>query len=59
MNEKELRRKAARLARECRAIERKGDWTIKGWNDQVRATVQGYMKNTRYFHQVHGMWDCN
>lgn len=49
MTEQDIRNKAAELARECRAIDRKGKWSIKEWNDQVRSTVRYYMDNIRRF----------
>jgi hypothetical protein len=57
MNEKQLRQYAAELARDCRKIERKGDWTIREWNHSIRASVRVYMRNTRRFHRVHGTWE--
>jgi hypothetical protein len=49
MTEQELRSNAAQLAREIRAMERKGDWSIRQWNRQVRLAVRGYMRNTLQF----------
>lgn len=49
MTEQQIRNKAAELAREIRAIERTGDWTIRAWNNQVRSAIRGYINNTRYF----------
>lgn len=57
MNERELRRKAAELARECRAINKSGSWTIKAWNEGVRMTIRHYMSSTRRFCRVHEMWE--
>ena len=57
MNMRQLRKSAAELARDCRTIERKGEWTIKEWNDKVRSTARHYMKNTLHFHRVHGTWE--
>jgi len=55
MNEKELRKKAAELARECRSIPRK-TLTIRENVRAIRAAVKGYMVNIRRFHRVHGTW---
>lgn len=57
MNEKTLRKNAALLARECRGMERLGDWKIKEWNDQIRITIRRYMESTRMFCKINGMWD--
>lgn len=56
-NMKQLRNKAAELARECRAINKSGNWSIKEWNDQVRSTIRNYMKNTLRFNRAHGTWE--
>ena len=57
MNMRQLRKSAAELARDCRTIERKGEWTTKEWNDKTRSTVRNYMNNTLRFHRVHGTWE--
>lgn len=49
MTEQEIRHKAAELAWECRAIQRKGNWTTRAWNDQVRLAIRHYLANTRRF----------
>ena len=49
MTEQDIRDKAAELARECRAIPLRGNWTIKEWNDKGRFTIRYYMSNTRRF----------
>ena len=57
MNEKQLRQYAAELVRDCRKIEREGDWTIREWNRSIRRSVHAYMKHTRAFHRAHGTWE--
>jgi hypothetical protein len=49
MTNQDIRNKAAELAREVRAIKRKGDWSIRAWNQQVRIAVRNYIKNTEHF----------
>lgn len=39
------RKEAADLARDIRRMPRKGDWTTREWNKQVRITVRHYMDN--------------
>jgi hypothetical protein len=56
MNTKTLRQEAAKLARDCRTIDRLGTWTLKEWNDSVRSTIRTYMANTARFHQAQGTW---
>jgi hypothetical protein len=57
MNMKQLRKSAAELARDCRKIERKGEWTTREWNDQVRSAIRNYMNNALRFHRAHGTTD--
>jgi hypothetical protein len=58
MTERELRQKAAELARECRAIKSTDAWwTIRRRNHSVRMTIRHYMSNTRRFCRVHDMWE--
>lgn len=57
MNERQLRREAAQLARECRAIRRSGSWTIREWNNSVRANLRSFMNNMRRFHHIHDTWE--
>lgn len=52
MTEQQIRDKAAELIREIRAIHRKGDWSIKAWNDQARSAARHYIANTRHFLRV-------
>jgi len=49
MTNQEIRDNAAQLAREVHAMERKGDWSIRQWNRQVRIAVRSYMRNTVHF----------
>lgn len=49
LSRQELRDNAAALAKDCRRIERKGNWTIREWNSKVRFTVRNYMQNIRRF----------
>lgn len=57
MNMRQLRKSAAELARDCRKLERKGEWTTKEWNNKVRSTARNYMNNTLRFHCAHGTWE--
>ena len=57
MNHKMLRQQAAQLARECRAIDRLGQWSIREWNHSVRRTVEIFMVSTIRFHKIHGTWE--
>lgn len=57
MNEQQLRKSAAELAKDLRKMERKGSWTISEWNSVVRNTVGIYMSNTRIFYKVNGDWN--
>ena len=52
MTEQDIRDKAAQLIREIRAIHRKGDWSLKAWNDQARLAARHYIINTRRFLRV-------
>lgn len=49
MTEQDIRDKAAQLIREIRAIHRKGDWSLKAWNDQARSAARHYITSTRRF----------
>ena len=58
MNEKQLRKSGAELARDIRKIDRQyPGWSIKEWNQQVRKSVQQYMDSVRHFYKVNGDWD--
>jgi hypothetical protein len=57
MNEKTLRKLAAELARDCRSIDKQGNWSIRDWNNRVRRTYRNYMTSTRTFHRVHDSWE--
>lgn len=49
MNEAQLRKNAAELARDIRRIPLLGNWTRKQWNDKVRVTIRHYLANMRRF----------
>lgn len=49
MTQTELRRNAAQLAREIRAIPHSVGWGVRGWNQQVRIAIRNYMKNVTSF----------
>jgi hypothetical protein len=57
MNEQQLRREAAALARDCRKINKSGSWTIREWNESLRKTYRTFMTNMRIFHRIHGTWE--
>lgn len=42
----QIRQEAARLARTCRKLRHPSLWSIKQWNDQVRATIRHYIENS-------------
>ena len=49
MKQTELRRDAAQLAREIRAIPHSVGWGVRGWNQQVRIAIRNYMNNVSSF----------
>lgn len=58
MNEQQLRKSAAELARDIRKMERQyPGWSIKEWNEHVRKTIKHYMDSVRYFFKANGDWD--
>jgi hypothetical protein len=58
MNKQELRKNAAKLAIDIRAMEKQyPDWTIKDWNEQVRSTVQTFMKGQESWLRANGYWE--
>ena len=59
MNERQLRQKAAELARDCRKIEKSGAWTIRDWNRSVRTTVHLFMDNMRHWARVNDTWSTS
>lgn len=57
MNERQLRKDAADLARKSRSFERFGQWGVKEWNDKVRLSYLGFMLRMRRFYKQHDVWE--